>query len=420
MNKHQSNNIISNNSLLHLLPINIRGKVIQGLDRSDLIWLRDQKNQLLLVLYYAYLEARKGGKRITHDEHSFEINEYQNLVDLAESIKRKAYEPSRSAAHIIRNPVIREIFAAPFRDRIVHHLIFNAVYDWWDDHFIYDSYSCRMNKGVLFGIKRLGHHIRSVSQRSDLPAYVMKLDIQGYFMSLPRKRLYKRAIWGLDRQYQSQKNSPAYKLIKYLWQKIIFDDPVKGVVKKGKLTDWDLLPRSKSLFSQPDGRGIVIGNLTCQLLSNVYLDQLDQFVTKTLGYKHYGRYVDDFYIVVDETDLPQLKRDKEAIKNYLRSIGLTLHPNKCLLRKATDGIPFLGAIVNAQHAVPGHRLKRNIDKAFSEVVMGKRDTTTVSSYLGHAMHINSYNYIRKAFEKVGWEYTDDEILRLRNKKPRPK
>lgn len=46
------------------------------------------------------------------------------------------------------------------------------------------------------------------------------------------------------------------------------------------------------------GRGIVIGNLTSRLLSNIYLDQLDRYVKFELGHKHYGRYFDNFYILV--------------------------------------------------------------------------------------------------------------------------
>ena len=113
------------------------------------------EDQLELALYLSYLEARKGGKRRTHDEHDFEINLFANLKFLKQDILDKTYYPSRSTAHIITKPVIREIFAAPFRDRIVHHLLFGSVYGWWDNHFIYDSYSCRIGKGTLFGIRRL-------------------------------------------------------------------------------------------------------------------------------------------------------------------------------------------------------------------------------------------------------------------------
>ena len=169
---------------------------ILSCDTKDEVWLTKYENRLQLALYVAYLEARKGGKRSTRDEQMFELNADENLKLLRKAILDKTYRPSRSSAHIIYNPVIREIFAATFRDRVVHHLIFDTVYDWWDKRMIEDAYSCRVGKGTLYGIQRLDHHIRAVSHNYARKAYILKLDIQGYFMSLPRRELYERAIWG--------------------------------------------------------------------------------------------------------------------------------------------------------------------------------------------------------------------------------
>ena len=374
-------------------------------DKQDATWLKQYENRLQLALYIAYLEARKGGKRLTHDEQKFELNVDENLKLLRKDILRKTYEPSRSSAHIIYKPVIREIFAATFRDRVVHHLIFDTVYDWWDKRMIADAYSCRVGKGTLYGIQRLDHHIRTVSHNYARKAYILKLDIQGYFMSLPRKELYERAIWGLDRQFADRKSSSEYEMAKFLWHKTIFDDPIHGVYKKGDLSGWDKLPPSKSMFGQPAGKGIVIGNLTSQLLSNIYLDQLDRFVVYDLGYKHYGRYVDDFYIVVSEDELPQLKRDVGAIEAFLRLKQLTLHPKKRMLREVSQGVPFLGAVVYKNHIVPGQRLSKNTRIACREVMMGIRNEDTVVSYLGHVKYMNSTNMLKKAFYEVGWEYS---------------
>lgn len=87
------------------------------------------------------------------------------------------------------------------------------------------------------------------------------------------------------------------------------------------------MPPSKSLFRQPKGQGIAIGNLTSQLISNIYLDQLDRHITLTFGFSHYGRYVNDFYLVsTSKGDLVHAARD---IERYLRhELSLTLHPHK--------------------------------------------------------------------------------------------
>ena len=367
---------------------------------DDNEWLRDFENYFYFLLYTAYLEARKGGKRKTADEHKFEINDFANLLQLEESITNAKYQPSRGTAHIIYDPKMREIFAARFRDRIVHHFIYTLLYDWWDRHFIYDNYSCREEKGTLFGIKRLQHHIRSVSENRTKEVWVITLDIQGYFMSLDRKKLYKRAISGLDKQYQGRKGV-IYQLIKFCLYQIIMDDPVKGVKRIGWPHDWEGLPKTKSLFGQPKGIGIVIGNLTSQLLSNIYLDQLDRYIKFDLGYKHYGRYVDDFYIVVPKEKLAQAIRDIKAIRNYLKRLGLTLHPDKKHIQPASRGVAFLGAVVYADAIHPGKRLIRNTKKAFYEYTKGKRSKASLASYVGHMKHMKHHKVLTDICKSVG-------------------
>ena len=369
-------------------------------NKDDELWLRDFENFLYFELYTSYLEARKGGKRKTFDEHKFEINLFENLKRLHKVILNKKLVPLRSTAHIIYNPVIREIFAAPFRDRVLHHLIYSVIYDWWDRHFIYDSYSCREGKGTLEGIKRLQHHIRSVSYNGKEEVYVITLDIKGYFMSLDRKKLYQRAVWGLDRQFKGHKGV-MYELVKFSLHQIIMDNPVKGVRRKGWPYDWKSLPDSKSLFTQPPGVGIVIGNLTSQLLSNIYLDQLDRYVRFELSYKHYGRYVDDFYIVVPKRCLKRATRDIEAIARFLKRIGLKLHPNKVHIQPARNGVAFLGVVVYPDAIHPGKRLVKNAKKAFYDYTQGKHNEITLISYVGHMKYTKHTKVLSDICKSVG-------------------
>lgn len=353
-------------------------------------------------LYKAYMEARKG-KRGTADEHVFEMNEMENLLNLRDSIMDRTYEPSRGIAFVTRKPVIREIFAAPFRDRVVHHFLFNMVGDWWDRRLIYDCYSCRKNKGTWFGVYRAAEHIRKASQNYTRKTYVVKLDIKGYFMSLPRQALFERVIWGLDRQ-MPEKNE-LYKTLRFLWGKVIFDDPTINVAKKGKRRDWKDLPKSKSLFSQKPGKGIVIGNLSSQLLSNIYLDRLDRYVTMNLGYKHYGRYVDDFYIIATEEEYEKVKGDIKKIEKFLKDeLELTLHPNKRYLQDASKGMAFLGTVIYPGRIVAGKRVVKNFRKGVIEFENGIKNAETVVSYMGFMKNLNGKRTIEKVFDEAGWEY----------------
>ena len=370
---------------------------------------------LTAELWRAYYKARSG-KRRTMDEHRFELQAALNLDILTQSLLAREYRPSRGVAFIIHDPVMREIVAAPFRDRVIHHFLYNMCAEWWDRHFIYDSYSCRIGKGTLFGQKRLAHHIAAVTQGNMRRAFVAKLDIQGYFMSLNHELLFERVLWGLRQQfYHSRDNcltcdprdrDELYHLLKYLWHQVIFDEPMKNVTTRGRRSNWKGLPRNKSLFFQPPEQGIVIGNLTSQLLSNIFLDQLDRYVTHTLGYKHYGRYVDDFYIVVPESQRQQLVQDVDRIAKFLESdLKLHLHPKKRYFQYADRGIPFIGAVVYPGRILPSRRAKRNFHQAaYRLATQGKGDIESVTARLGGLEHINHRRFFKRAFDTYGWDY----------------
>ena len=359
------------------------------------------KSWLMAELVQAFYAARKA-KRGTNDEQKFEMRLMENLLQLRDDILQGSYHPGSGIAFIVHDPVMREIFAAPFRDRVVHHFLYNGVAEWWERRLIDDCYSCRVGKGTLYGIKRLARHMQAASDNYTRETYVIKMDAQGYFMSLPRAGLYERVCWGLDRQFPNE--GPKYKIYKYLWREVIFDDPVTKVERRGNLREWDILPKSKSLFSQPPGKGIVIGNLSSQLLSNIYLDALDRFVKYELKYKHYGRYVDDFFIVVKKKELAQAKRDMKLIAMFLTKLGLTLHPKKTHVQEIHHGVPFLGAVVYPGRVVPGKRTMRNYQRAILAVEAGAKELDTVVSYMGLLKHLDAQKTQAKIFAKAGLEF----------------
>lgn len=369
-------------------------------DPADQEWLRKPENKLYFYLYASYLEARKGGKRKTYDEHRFEINEFENILKLVNVLMISKFEPLRSTAHVIFSPVIREIFAAAFRDRVIHHFIYMMIYDWWDRHFIYDSYSCREGKGTKVGVERLQHHLRSASFNNTKEVWVLKFDIEGFFMNLNRRDLLKIALKGLKQQYKGHKGL-MYNVIKLCLIAVILDDPVKGANLKRHPKDWKKVPESKTLIGRLPGIGIVIGNLTSQLLSNIFLDQLDRFIKFTLGYKYYGRYVDDFYIIVTKEQLVQARKDVEAIRRFLRSIGLNLHPHKHSVQPAKRGVLFLGAVVYPYAVHPGKRLRENIKQAFKEYKKGAHNEINLVSYIGHVKHMKHHKFLSDICTEVG-------------------
>lgn len=364
-------------------------------------------DKLLTDLYDAYHEACQH-KRYTANEVEFEVCHDYLLRALANRIWKMRYRPTGGVAFLSFSPTVREIFGASFIDRVVHHYLFDKIYEFIDLRLDPDSYSCRPGKGTDYGVKRLQRHVNLMRRDTDEEVYVVKFDLSGYFMSLPRQRLYETIVMWLDWQYPEgvvnghTKRSDEYYIVKHLWKEIIMDSPIEKAHVRGCKALWVNLPWSKSLYMQQPGVGIVIGNLSSQLLSNLYLDQLDRYMRFMLDYRHYGRYVDDFYVVVKKSELARVEDDKVRIKKYLRSLGLNLNLRKTKVYRASQGVPFLGAVVYPQHVQMGSRLRKNHFTALVRYTHKPSEKTRASltSYRGFAMHCSSKNLMEKMWRKV--------------------
>ena len=154
-------------------------------------------------------------------------------MQLHKEINNGTYRIGRSIAFIVDNPVKREIFAADFRDRVVHHLIIGKLNQLFEKQFVHDSYSCRVGKGTHFGIQRVDKFIRQCSDNYTKDCYILKLDLQGFFMSINKNILYAKLEKFINEKYQQADKALIIKLCK----QIIFNDPTKNCIVKGKKSD---------------------------------------------------------------------------------------------------------------------------------------------------------------------------------------
>ncbi len=366
------------------------------------------KEQLLKDLYRAYKDARRN-KRGRAYQLKFEFNLEENLVTLRDELLSGTYKPQPSNCFIIHDPKMREVFAANFRDRIVHHLFYNYIHRLFERSFIYDSYSCIKGRGTHFGINRLKHHIRSVSAGNSRPCFVLKIDIRSYFMSINRVRLLQLCRETLERMRMHESDVSGrtwgelldYSFVEYMLEIIIFSDPVEGCNMLGQCDEWRKLPREKSLFFATENCGLPIGNLSSQLFSNVYMNIFDQYVKRTLGCKHYGRYVDDAYIVADSREALKLLIPRVSAFLYSQ-LGLTLNSDKTRIFNVRYGVEFLGAYLKPFRTyVSAASLKRMKNRIKSVPLNDvKYLQAVVNSYLGVFSHCRSFCLRRLLFSHL--------------------
>ena len=368
-------------------------------------------NKLLKDLFYAYYDARRN-KRNTINQLKFELSFESSLIQLYESIVARSYKPERSICFMVQKPVKREIFAADFRDRVVHHLIYSHISPIFEKTFINDSYSCRKGKGTHYGIKRIDHFIRSCSQNYRHDCYILKLDIRGYFMSMNRKLLFEMVKQELLKKRKGIEFD--LDLVLYLIEKTIFNDPTKNCIIKGKKDDWQGLPKTKSLFHAKENCGLPIGNLTSQLFGNVYLNDFDHFVKRDLGIRYYGRYVDDFVLV--HSSKHYLQSCIEHIRTYLKeNLYLDLHPDKLYIQHYSKGVQYLGAIIKPHRIYIANRTKGSFYEAIGKQNQIARDhkptkedqkafQSSMNSYLGIMKHYKTYKLRKEMIRNdiSGW------------------
>lgn len=333
-----------------------------------------QKLTSIENLFTAWQEFRKG-KGNKRDVHIFERRLEDNLFFLHNQLVSKSYRHGSYASFFVQDPKVRHIHKAEVPDRIVHHLLYKFLYATFDPGFIFDSYSCRLDKGTHIGVRRLESFTRKVSRNYTRDCWALKCDIKKFFASI-------------DHQI----------LVQLLAKKIT--DP--NIL-------WLLRGIIDSFHSEFGGnKGVPLGNLTSQIFANIYLNEFDQFVKSNLKIKYYLRYADDFIIL--SPDKKYLQKLVTAISEFLQAnLKLELHPKKIVLRNLSWGVDFLGYIILPHYILPRTKTKRRLFKKLemkhqvleSGKITQQSFSQTFQSYLGFLSHASSFKLQQKLKSDFG-------------------
>jgi retron-type reverse transcriptase len=325
-------------------------------------------------------EKASKGKRFEPAVVAFHFDLEHQLWRLHDELAARTYRPGAYRTFYLYEPKKRQISAAPYRDRVVHHALTNVLAPLFEPSFSPDSYACRPSKGTHAAVDRCQSYARRYR-------YVLKADVRKYFPSIDHeilKGLVARRV----------KDADVLWLIGLL---IDHSNPQEEV------QDW--FP-GDDLFS-PAGRrrGLPIGNQTSQFLANVYLDPFDHFVTDRLGVGGYVRYVDDFLVFAD--DKAYLAEVRRQVADYLIRLRLRLHADKTVVFPVMQGIPFLGYRVFATHRrLAGEnvwRFRRRLRRlqgqyARYEISLDQARERIVG-WIGHARQADTYLLRRRLFRE---------------------
>jgi retron-type reverse transcriptase len=310
-------------------------------------------------LLLAYKEF-KVGKSKKKDVMEFEFSLMSNLIDLHNDLKNKSYKHSLYTHFKINDPKPRDIHKALVRDRVPHHAIYRKLYPFFDKAFISDSFSCRINKGTHKALDRFEKFSRCESKNYTKQCFILKCDIQKFFATIDHQILIE------------------------MFNKRIID---KDIIS--------LLENIIKSFNTKDkiNKGLPLGNLTSQLLVNVYMNEFDQFVKHILKVKYYIRYADDFVFI--NKDKNYLEDVKIKIDLFLKEkLKLNLHSNKVFIKSIYSGVDFLGWI-----HFPKYKALRTATKKrmFRKLKENNFKNESVQSYLGLFRYGNTFKIKNKIY-----------------------
>jgi len=289
------------------------------------------------------------GKRKKKDVQEFQLNLMDNILELHRDLKNFKYNHGGYKAFKINDPKPRNIHKASVRDRLLHRAIYRVLYPFFDRTFISDSFFCRDGKGTHKALKRFRLFGYKVSKNNTKTCWILKCDIKKFFENINHDILLEI-------------------LNRYILDKHII---------------W-LLEKIIRSFSSKSDTGLPLGNLTSQLLVNIYMNEFDQFVKHKLKIKYYIRYADDFVVMSEDRDW--LEKQTEPIKEFLQDrLKIELHPDKVFIKTLASGLDFLGWVHFSDHRVLRTTTKRRMFKR----LQGSQTTETLNSYLGLLKHGNT-------------------------------
>ena len=376
------------------------------------------RQQLLYDLYVAFEDAARHKHKMSYVV-KFERELSENLNALCDDLLTHRYRALPSKCFVVKYPKQREVFAAMFRDRVVHHLYFNYTHQLFERTFIADSYSCIKGRGTLYGVNRLRQHIRQASFNWQERAYAMSLDIRGYFMHINREKLLRIATDSMRKMATHKVGLtddvpiPSGVLLTptttwaeirdmdfllWLTEQIVMLDPMENCIIVGDESDWDGIDHAKCMRFVEKGLALPIGNLTSQLFSNVYMNPFDQFVKRDILCRHYGRYVDDSDMI--DPDREWLLAQVPKVREYLADeLGLELHMGKLHIQEIHGGVEFLGTFVKPYRDYVSNKTLERIKGRLQQTDLrnGEAANRTICSYLGILSHTASYNLRREIF-----------------------
>jgi RNA-directed DNA polymerase len=315
----------------------------QGVKGGKWYSLIDKLNtEATLRAAFAQVAANRGAAGVDHVTVEHYAKEADaNLRRLSEELRTGRYRPQQIRRHYIPKPGSREMrpLGIPtVRDRVVQTALRMVMEPIFERDFATHSYGFRPNRGCKDALRRVQELLDAGY------VHIVDADLKSYFDTIPQDRLM--VLIG-----QKVADSRILALITSFLEQGVLDGEQEWTPEQGT----------------PQGA------VVSPLLSNIFLDPLDQLMAER-GFEMV-RYADDFVVMCRSQE--EATAVLALVQQWTASAGLTLHPTKTrLVDEREGGFDFLG-----YHFEAGKRWPRSKSrKKLRDTIRAKTKRTS-----GHSM-----------------------------------
>ena len=413
------------------------GNVVRAVAAS--IDYHDVPKGFIHSVWHAYADCLKG-KRRSEQAVEYMQTAAADLPRLACELWTGEYRPGTSTCFLVRYPKLREVFAASFRDRIVHHWICLRLNPLFEERFEAQgnvSFNCRKGYGTDSAVQHAAEGMKRISDCYNSPAWVFRGDLVGFFMSIDKdllwyllerfilrwRKRYEREGWTkishdlLKRLNMAEMPEMYWDILLRTTRTVVTHHPERDCVLNSPPEWWNRLEPNKSLFTSPTGEPI--GNLTTQLFANFLMSFFVAYVQWLFRRQNYSmaQFVDDFEITCDNRRF--LIDSIPKISAFLSgSLRLKMHADKRYLQPVGHGLLFVGTFIKPGRLYLGNRTRARLEehcKGYGRMLADSGCTEadvlqmvrTLNSYLGFTRRRRSYKFRLECIDSMGrglWQW----------------
>lgn len=295
-----------------------------------------------------------------------------NIAELSHAIISGTYAPEPIKKIEIEkenSDEKRPIGLSSIKDKLLQRVLYKELNPYFDKVFSDKSYAYRPDKSTLKAINRVTQYLNEKYH------HIVKTDIENFFESIDHDILLQILAYHIS-------DKRIIRLISLF-------------VQMGGFKEFNY---------DPHDLGVHQGDILSPLLSNIYLDAMDQYLEK--HNVAFVRYADDFVMLFKNEN--EAKDRLERLKKYLISLKLNLKESKTSVVHITEGFTFLGVNFHGRNR---HVDNERLQKAISKIHKFSKDKSGFAKFV---KDINAYLFALKNYYLKIVERNSTQHLLLQN------